>query len=76
MNGLETEIRTKDVSLGVYLVHKTAKQVLSRLWLDENDCEMSKDEKINALAKRAKLLFFIVGYANLWRSFALVVVVA
>ena len=44
----------------------TAKEVISRRRKNENVCEMSKDEICSA--KRAKILFFIVKYANLYRS--------
>ena len=46
------------------LIHTTAKQVISRRGKNKNVCEMSKNEK-NARAKRAKLLFFTVKYANI-----------
>ena len=49
-----------------HVVHTTAKQVISRRGKNENICKMSKNE--SARAKRAKLLFFIAKYANLWRS--------
>ena len=49
------------------VVHTTAKQVISRRGKNENVCEMCQKLK-NARAKRAKLLFFIVKYANLRRS--------
>ena len=43
------------------VVHTTAKQVISRRRKNENVFKMK-----NARAKRAKILFFIVKYANLW----------
>ena len=43
-----------------------AKPVFSRRRENENDCKCPKMK--SARAKRAKLLFFIVKYANLWRS--------
>ena len=39
-----------------------SKQVISNRWLEENSCEKS------ARAKSAKLLVFIVTYANFWRA--------
>ena len=42
------------MSSSAHVVHTTPKQAISRRW--------------NARAKRAKLLFFIVKYANLWHS--------
>ena len=50
-----------------HVVHTTAKQVISSRGKNENVCEMCQKLK-NARAKRAKLLFFIVKYANLRRS--------
>ena len=47
-----------------HVVHTTAKQILSRRRKNENVFKMSKDE--NGRALRAKILFFIVKYANLW----------
>ena len=47
-----------------HVVHTTAKQVISRRRKNENVFKMSKDE--NGRAKSAKILFFIVKYANLW----------
>ena len=48
-----------------HVVHTTAKQVISRRRKNENvraKCQTMK----NARAKRAKILSFIVKYANLW----------
>jgi len=50
-----------------HVFYTTAKQVISRRGKNENACEMRQKLK-NARAKRAKLLFFIVKYANLRRS--------
>ena len=47
-----------------HVVRTTAKQVISRRRKNENVCEMSKMK--TARAKRAKLLFFTIKYANLW----------
>ena len=57
-----------------HIVHTTAKQVISRRGKNENVCEMCQKLK-NARAKRAKLLFFIVKYANLRRSLLVAVAV-
>ena len=46
-----------------HVVHTNAKQVISRRRKNENVCEMSKMK--TARAKRAKLLFFTIKYANL-----------
>ena len=43
------------------VVHTTAKKIISRYRKKKNVFKMSKDE--NA---RAKILFFIVKYADLW----------
>ena len=48
------------------VVHTTAKQIISRRRKNENVCEMPKMK--TARAKRAKLLFFAIKHANLWRS--------
>ena len=45
-----------------HVVHTSAKLVISRRRKNENIFKMSKD---NARAKRAKILFFSVKYANL-----------
>ena len=45
-----------------HVVHTTAKQVISRRRKNEKVCEMSKMK--TARAKRAKLLFFTIKYAN------------
>ena len=42
-------------------------QVISLRGKDENECKCTKMK--NARAKRAKLLFFIIKYANLRRSY-------
>ena len=42
----------------------TAKHVISRRRKDENNCEMYKHANIKAWAKREKLLFSVVKYAN------------
>ena len=49
-----------------HVVYTTAKQVISRSRKNENVSEMSKIK--TARAKRAKLLFFTIKYANLWLS--------
>ena len=53
----------KNLSSYAHVVHTTAKQVISRPGKNENDSEMYK-MKISR-AKHAKLLCFIVKYANL-----------
>ena len=58
------EDKIEHLSLYVHVVCTTAKQVISLRGKNENVCEMSKMK--NARAKRAKVLFFIVKYANLW----------
>ena len=59
-----------------HVVHTTAKQVISRSWKERERLRNVQKWK-NARAKPAKLLFFIIKYANLWpRSFAVVLVVA
>ena len=47
-----------------HVVNTPAKLVISRRRKNENVFKMSKMN--NARAKRAKILFFIVKYANLW----------
>ena len=64
---LEPALGTKEdkiehLSSYAHVVHTSAKQVISRRRKNENVYKMSK----NARAKRAKILFFIVKYANLW----------
>ena len=66
---LEPALGTKEdkiehFSSYAHVVHTTAKQVISRRRKNENVSKMSKMK--NARAKRAKILFFIVKYANLW----------
>ena len=61
-SALGTEDKIEHLSSYAHVVHTTAKQVISRRRKNENVFKMSK----NARAKRAKLLFFIVKYANLW----------
>ena len=58
------EDKIEHLSSYAHVVHITAKQVISRRRKNENIFQMPKDE--NARAKRAKILFFIVKYANLW----------
>ena len=58
--------KIENLSSCAHVVHATAKQVISRRGRNENVCEMSKNEECTC--KRAKLLFFIVKYANLRRS--------
>ena len=65
-NKLEQALTTQEdkiehLSLDVHIVHTTAKQVISRRRKNENIYKMK-----NARAKRAKILCFIVKYANLW----------
>ena len=55
------EDKIEHLSSYAHVVHTTAKQVISRRRKNENVYKMSK----NARAKRAKILFFIVNYANL-----------
>ena len=52
------------MSSGIHVVHTTTKHVISRRRMGVKDCEMYK--KKNARAKRARILFFIVNYANMW----------
>ena len=47
------------------VVHTTAKQLISRRRKNENVRAKCQNMK-NARAMRAKILFFIVKYANLW----------
>ena len=56
------EDKTEHLSSYAHVVHTSAKQVISRRRKNENVYKMSK----NARAKRAKIPFFIVKYANLW----------
>ena len=56
----------KHLSSYGHVIHTTANQVISRCRKNENICEMSKMK--TAHAKRAKLLFFTIKYANLRRS--------
>ena len=53
-----------NMSSYAHVVQTTAKQVISRRRKSENVFKMSKEK--NARAKRAKIPFFIVKYANLW----------
>ena len=59
--------KIKHLSSYAHVVHTPAKLVISSRRKNENVnvYKMSKNEK-NARAKRAKILFFIVKYANLW----------
>ena len=56
------EDKIEHLSSYAHVVHTTAKQVISRRRKNEIVCQKMK----NAHAKRAKILFFIVKYANLW----------
>ena len=58
------EDKIEPLSSYAHVVHTTAKLVISRRRKNENVFKMSK--KWKARAKRAKMLFFIVKYANLW----------
>ena len=58
------ENKIEHLSSYAYVVHTTAKQVISRRRKNENVFKCQKMK--NARAKRAKILFFIVKYANLW----------
>ena len=59
--------KIEHLSSYAHVVHTTAKQVISRR--RENVNVLAKCQKMtNARARRAKILFFIVKYANLWRS--------
>ena len=58
------EDKIEPLSSYAHVVHTTAKLVISRRRKNENVFKMSK--KWKARAKRAKILFFIVKYANLW----------
>ena len=58
-----------------HVVHTTAKQVISRRRKNEK-VRANCQKMTNARAKRAKILFFIVKYANLWDFGSVVVVVA
>ena len=56
--------KIEHLSSYAHVVHTTAKPVISRRGKNEKVFKMSKMK--NARAKRAKLMFFIVKYANLW----------
>ena len=56
------EDKIEHLSSYAHVVHITLKQVISRRGKNENVFKIMK----NARAKRAKILFFIVKYANLW----------
>ena len=58
------EDKIEHLSSCAYVVHTTAKQVISRRRKNENVFKMSIDEKCTC--KACKILFFIVKYANLW----------
>ena len=60
--GIKLELALEHLSSYAHVFHTTAKQVISRRRKNENVFKMSK----NACAKRAKILFSIVKYANLW----------
>ena len=49
--------KNANLSPSAHVVHVTAQQVISRRWLDENDCKVYTQQK--ARAKCAKLLFSI-----------------
>ena len=58
------EDKIEHLSSYAHVVHTTAKQVIHVV---ERTRTSSKCQKMkNARAKRAKILFFIVKYANLW----------
>ena len=57
--------KIEHLSSCAHVVHTTAKKVISRHRKNEDVFKMSQDLK-NARAKRAKILFSIVKYANLW----------
>ena len=66
---LEPALETKEdkiehLSSYAHVVYTTAKQVISRRRKNENVYKCQKMK--NARAKRAKILFSIVRYANLW----------
>ena len=58
------EDKIEHLSSYAHVVHTTAKQVISSRRKNENVFKCQK--VINAPTKRAKILFFIVKYANLW----------
>jgi len=71
------ENKIEHLSSYAHVIYTTEKQVISRRRKNENVFKMSKDEKCTcSRAKRAKMLFFIVKYANLGFFDAVVVVVA
>jgi len=59
------EDKIEHLSTYAHVVHTTAKHVISRRRKNGNVFKMSKGEKCTR-ARRAKILFFIVKYANLW----------
>ena len=60
--GIKLEPALEHLSSYTHVFHTTAKQVISRRRKNENVFKMAK----NACAKRAKILFCIVKYANFW----------
>ena len=60
--GIKLEPALEHLSSYTHVFHTTAKQVISRRRKNENVFKMEK----NACAKRAKILFSIVKYANFW----------
>ena len=52
------EIESKNLSSRVHVHHTTARQVISRQGMVQNDCKCAKMK--NAGAKRAKRMFFVV----------------
>ena len=60
--------KIENLSSYAHLFHITAKQVISSWRKNEIVCKMYKNDKCMCKACKIKLLFFIVKYANSWRS--------
>ena len=58
------EDKIEHLSLYAHVVHTTAKQVISRRRRTRTSTKSQKKKKTRA--KRSKILFLIVKYANLW----------
>ena len=70
IQGLNWNLRSgqdkiEHLSSYAHVVHTTAKQVISSRHR-KNECVFNMSKMKNARAKRAKILYFIVKYANLW----------
>ena len=62
------EDKIEHLSSYAHVVHATAKQLISRRRRTRTSAKCQKMK--NARAKRAKILFFNVNYANLWGFFS------